>query len=158
MRRSHMFVRLFALLCFVCPQMAFCVMFTYLPYVTLHDIVDFHFPIMSLAFGGRGYIVRTRKTDVGLRIEFDSTLGFPGEGPKTNRNLKRKLPFIQINVDAKAEVVTQQVQKCRQVRCTHTHAQTYTRTLICRLKRSSTYTFSKDVCNRNEGVETVQWS
>ena len=115
MRRSHMFVRLFALLCFVCPQMAFCVMFTYLPYVTLHDIVDCHFPIMSLAFGGRGYIVRTRKTDVGLRIEFDSTLGFPGEGPKTNRNLKRKLPFIQINVDAKAEVVTQQVQKCRQV-------------------------------------------
>ena len=153
-----MFVRVFALLCFVCPQMAFCVMLMYLPYVTLHDVFDCHFPVMSLAFGGRGYIVRKRKTDVGLRIEFDSTLGFPGEGPKTNRNLKRKLPFIQINVDAKAEVVTQQVQKCRQVRCTHTHTQTCTHTLIYRLKGSSTYTFSKDSCNRNEGAETVQCS
>ena len=86
-------------------------MLMYLPYVTLHDIVDCHFPIMSLAFGGRGYIVRTRETDVGLRIEFDSTLGFPGEGPKTNRNRKRKLTFPQINVDAKAEVVIHQVQK-----------------------------------------------
>ena len=93
-----MFVRVFALLCFVCPQMAFCVMLMYLPYVTLHDVFDCHFPVMSLAFGGRGHIVRKRKTDVGLRIEFDSTLGFPGEGPKTNRNLKRKLPFTQINV------------------------------------------------------------
>ena len=81
------------------------------PNMTLYDFSVCHFTIKSLAFGGRGYIVGTRETDVGLPIEFDSTLGFPGEGPKTNRNRKRKLTFTQINVDAKAEVVIQQVQK-----------------------------------------------
>ena len=81
------------------------------PFVTLYDGSVCHFTIKSLAFGCRGYIVGTREIDVGLRIEFDSTLGFPGEGPKTNRNRKRKLTFPQINVDAKAEVVIQQVKK-----------------------------------------------
>ena len=82
----------------------------YLPYITLHDLVDYHFPIMSLAFGGRGYIVRRQKTDAGLGIEFDSTLGFPGEGPKTKRDRKRKLTFKRINLDAKAAEVMQQVK------------------------------------------------
>ena len=65
---------------------------------------------MSLAFGGRGYIVRSRDTDAGIGIEFDSTLGFPGEGPMKKRDRKRKLVFKRINLEATAAAVMQQVQ------------------------------------------------
>ena len=54
--------------------MAFCVICMYLPYITVHNLVDFHFPVMSLAFGGRGYIVRRQETDAGIGIDFDSLL------------------------------------------------------------------------------------
>ena len=105
--------------------MAFCVFVMYLPYITLHDLVDYRFPIMSLAFGGRGYIVRRQESDAGF--EFDSTLGFPGEGPKKKRDRKRKLTFKQINLDVKAAVVMQQVKNAdRSDVRTHTHAHTHT--------------------------------
>ena len=41
----------------------------------------YHATCDSPLCGGRGYIVRSRDTDAGIGIEFDSTLGFPGEGP-----------------------------------------------------------------------------
>jgi len=110
MRTSRIILWFFVLLCVACPQMVFCVICLYLPYITLHDLVDYHFPIMSLAFGGRGYIMGRRETDAGLGLEFDSTLGFPGEGPNTKRNRKRKLSFKRINLHAKAAVVMQQVK------------------------------------------------
>ena len=64
--------------------------------------------MMSLAFGGRGYIVRRQETDAG--VEFDSNLGFPGEGPMKKRDRKRKLKFKRINLEATASEVMQQVQ------------------------------------------------
>ena len=63
---------------------------------------------MSLTFGGRGYIVRSQETDVG--IEFDMTLGFPGEGPMKKRDRKRKLIFKRINLAVTAGEVMHQVQ------------------------------------------------
>ena len=65
---------------------------------------------MSLAFGGRGYIVRRQETDAGIGIDFDSTLGFPGEGPMKKRDRKRKLTFKRINLEATASEVMQQVR------------------------------------------------
>ena len=84
----------------------------YLPHITVHDlvVVDHHVSLMSLAFGGRGYIVRSRDTDAGIGIEFDSILGFPGEGPMKKRDRKRKLVFKPINLEATAAAVMQQVQ------------------------------------------------
>ena len=68
-----------ALIIVICPQLAFCVICMYLPHITVHDlvVVDHHVSLMSLAFGGRGYIVKSRdtETDAGIGIEFDSTLG-----------------------------------------------------------------------------------
>ena len=77
----------------------------YLPHITVHDLVDHHVSfLMSLAFGGRGYIVRSRdtETDAGIGIEFDSTLGFPGEGPMKKRDRKRKLVPKRINLEVTA--------------------------------------------------------
>ena len=99
----------------------------YLPYITVHDLVDHHASVMSLAFGGRGYIVRSQDTDAGIGIEFDSTLGFPGEGPMKKRDRKRKLTFKRINLEVTTAEVMQQVQiQAGQVDShTHTHTSTH---------------------------------
>lgn len=128
--------------------MAFCVFCMYLPYITLHDLVDYHFSMMSLAFGGRGYIVRRQETDVG--VGFDSTLGFPGEGPMKKRDRKRKLTFKRINLEATASEVMQQVQIQSGQMDSHAHT-THPHTDY-RPMTSATRTFSKIVCKRNEGV------
>ena len=127
MRASNIYVWFPALLCAICPQMAFCVICMYLPYITVHDLVDHHASVMSLAFGGRGYIVRSQDTDAGIGIEFDSTLGFPGEGPMKKRDRKRKLTFKRINLEATTAEVMQQVQiQAGQVDShTHTHTSTH---------------------------------
>ena len=148
MRASHIYVWFYAVLCVICPQMAFCVFCMYLPYITLHDLVDYHFSMMSLAFGGRGYIVRRQETDVG--VGFDSTLGFPGEGPMKKRDRKRKLTFKRINLEATASEVMQQVQIQSGQMDSHAHT-THPHTDY-RPMTSATRTFSKIVCKRNEGV------
>ena len=80
--------------------------------------------MMSLAFGGRGYIVRRQETDAG--VGFDSTLGFPGEGPMKKRDRKRKLTFKRINLEATASEVMQQVQILSGQMDSHTHTHTHT--------------------------------
>ena len=148
MRASNSWAWFHALIIVICPQLAFCVICMYLPHITVHDlvVVDHHVSLMSLAFGGRGYIVRSRdtETDAGIGIEFDSTLGFPGEGPMKKRDRKRKLVFKPINLEATAAAVMQQVQiQAGQVdwlslsfsislslSLTHTHTHTHIHTLI----------------------------
>ena len=145
MRASNSWAWFHALIIVICPQLAFCVICMYLPHITVHDlvVVDHHVSLMSLAFGGRGYIVRSRdtETDAGIGIEFDSTLGFPGEGPvKKKGDRKRKLVFKPINLEATAAAVMQQVQiQAGQVdwlslsfslslSLSHTHTHTHTHT------------------------------
>ena len=126
--------------------MAFCVLFMSLPYITLHDLVDYHFSMMSLAFGGRGYIVRRQETDAG--VGFDSTLGFPGEGPMKKRDRKHKLTFKRINLEATASEGMHQVQIQSGQMDSHTHTHTHPHTDY-RPMTSATHTFSKIVCKRN---------
>ena len=49
--------------------------------------------IHSLAFGGRGCFAC--RTNIPCELSFDSTLGFPGEGPNVASPLARKLEYFQ---------------------------------------------------------------